>query len=143
VPKMRIITGDDTGLLKVAYRALRVALLARAVGWQLGPPAGALMLARLSGWQVSSVEDKKVIAKMGTQTRDEAVECMCWAVPGVAEGAEGAEGAENGVEPCNRVFTGRADGVVQLWDVQKQLQVSAPGGAREARAGTRHAGARS
>jgi ribosome biogenesis protein NSA1 len=78
---------------------------------------------------VSSVEDKKVIAKMGTQTRDEAVECMCWAVPGAAEGAEGAE---NGVEPCNRVFTGRADGVVQLWDVQKQLQVSAPGGAREA-----------
>ncbi len=73
------------------------------------------------------MEDKKVIAKMGTQTRDEAVECMCWAVPGAAEVVvEGAVESAGGVETeehYTRVFTGRADGVVQLWDVQKQLQV--------------------
>mmetsp|Transcript_25625 Transcript_25625/g.37565 ORF Transcript_25625/g.37565 Transcript_25625/m.37565 type:complete len:432 (-) Transcript_25625:142-1437(-) len=85
---MRIITGDDNGLIKV-----------------------------------SSVEDKKVIAKMGTQTREEAVECMCWAATGTAEGCE--EGADESLEEqCNRIFSGRADGVVQLWDLQKQLQVS-------------------
>jgi WD40 repeat protein len=68
------------------------------------------------------VEDKKVIAKMGFQTRDEAVECMCWARAGIAEGAEGED--ESAEEGCSRVFSGRADGVVQLWDVQKHLEVS-------------------
>ena len=64
-----------------------------------------------------------MVARMGNQTRDEAVECMCWARAGVAEGSEG-ESEENTGEECGRVFSGRVDGVVQLWDVQRQLEVS-------------------
>jgi len=46
------------------------------------------------------------------------------AATGTAEGCE--EGADESLEEqCNRIFSGRADGVVQLWDVQKQLQVCA------------------
>ena len=74
--------------------------------------------------QVSSVEDKKVIAKMGTQTREEAVGCMCWAIPGTAEGFEG-DGATF-EQYCSRVFPGCADGVVHLWDVDKQQQLRRP-----------------
>jgi hypothetical protein len=73
--------------------------------------------------QVSSVEDKKVVARMGNQTRDEAVECMCWARAGLAEGSEG-DSVDAEAEECGRVFSARVDGVVQLWDVHKQAEVS-------------------
>ena len=62
---------------------------------------------------------------MGFQTRDEAVECLCWARAGVAEGAGNDQCAgTDSEEACSRIFSGRADGVVQLWDIKTQLEVA-------------------
>ena len=57
-------------------------------------------------WQVCSVEEQKVVVKLGEQAKEKGIECICWA--GHADASNGGG---------RRVLSGRRDGVVQLWDI--------------------------
>ncbi|KAJ1471738.1 hypothetical protein T484DRAFT_1842949 [Baffinella frigidus] len=137
---MRIVTADETGLLKA--RPLPNHLSRPAGSIFLSPSPTAALGTRWNGCSmedekavvklgvpvcsvedekavvklgvpVCSVEDEKAVVKLGEQAKEKIIDSICWAGSNLESNGGG-----------RRVLSGRRDGVVQLWDIDAKCELA-------------------